>query len=75
MVNCLYVDPEGGQYWIVDYRLFDPDGDGKIKRIHFREMPISLVAGKSIPFDRVLVDSRYATKESMPLIESLKKIY
>ena len=75
MVNCLYVNPESGQYWIVDYRLFDPDGDGKTKLIHVWEMLISLVANKAIPFDRVLVDSWHATKELMLLIESLKKIY
>ena len=75
MVNCLYVNPKSGQYWIADYRLFDPDGDGKTKLIHVREMPISLVANKAIPFHRVLVDSWYATKESMLFIESLKKVY
>ena len=26
MVNCLYVNPDSGQYWIIDYRIFDPLG-------------------------------------------------
>jgi len=38
MVNCLYVNPDTGQYWIVDYRLFNPDGDGKTKLNHVQEM-------------------------------------
>jgi len=37
MVNCLYVKPDSGQYWIVDYRLYDPDGDGKTKPDHVKE--------------------------------------
>lgn len=75
MVNCLYVNPDTGQYWIVDYRLFDPEGDGKTKLDHVRDMLISLVASKAVAFERVLVDSWYVTKELMLFIESLNKIY
>jgi hypothetical protein len=75
MVNCLYVNPDSGQYWIVDYRLYDPEGDGKSKLDHVREMLIALVAAKGLAFDRVLMDSWYAVKELMLLIESLGKIY
>jgi hypothetical protein len=75
MVNCLYVNPDSGQYWIADYRLFDPEGDGKSKLDHVRDMLISLVASKAAIFDRVLVDSRYATKDLMLFIESLGQIY
>lgn len=75
MVNCLYVNPETGQYWIVDYRVFDPEGDGKTKLDHVREMLIAAVANKRLSFDRVLVDSWYVTKGLMLLIESLGKIY
>jgi hypothetical protein len=38
-------------------------------------MLISLVANKAVPFDRVLVDSWYVTKDMMLFIESLGKIY
>jgi hypothetical protein len=75
MVNCLYVNPETGQYWIVDYRIYDPDGDGKSKLDHVREMLVALVASKAVAFNRVLVDSWYVTKELMLLIESIGKIY
>jgi hypothetical protein len=75
MVNCLYVNPDSDQYWIADYRLFDPEGDGKSKLDHVRDMLISLVASKAAIFDRVLVDSRYATKDLMLVIESLGQIY
>jgi hypothetical protein len=30
IVTCVYVNPELDQFWIIDYRIYDPDGDGKI---------------------------------------------
>jgi len=27
MINCVYVNPEKDQYWVVDYRIYDPEGD------------------------------------------------
>jgi hypothetical protein len=26
------------QFWVIDYRIFDPDGDGLTKLDHLREM-------------------------------------
>jgi hypothetical protein len=75
VVNCLYVNPQTGQYWIIDYRIFDPDGDGKTKLDHVHDMLISAVADKQLPFNAVLMDTWYATKALMLLIESLNKIY
>ena len=31
VVNCVYVNPETDKFWIIDYRIYDPDGDGKSK--------------------------------------------
>ena len=75
MVNCLYVNPDTGQYWILDYRIFDPDGDGKSKIDHVKDMLLRLVARREITFDRVLMDTWYAAKDFMLLIDSLGKIY
>jgi len=75
MVNCLYVNPDSGQYWIVDYRIYDPDGDGKTKLDHVKEMLISLVAEQRVSFDRVLMDSWYGAKALLLFIESLGKFY
>jgi len=55
--------------------MFNPDGDGKTKIDHVREMLTGAVANKCLPFSRVLFDSRYATKELMLLVERLNKIY
>jgi hypothetical protein len=75
VVNCLYINPDTGQYWVVDYRIFDPDGDGKTKLDHAREMLIAAIANKALAFSHVLVDSWYATKDLMLFIESLGKRY
>lgn len=73
LVNCLYVNPDTGEYWPIDYRLFAPDQDGKTKLDHVREMLLNAVANKALPCDRVLFDTWYATQELMLLVDSLGK--
>lgn len=75
MVNCLYVNPDSGEYWIIDYRIYEPDGDGKSKLDHVRDMLTGAIADKQLPFATVLMDTWYATKDLMLFIESLGKIY
>lgn len=75
VVTCVYVNPETDQFWIIDYRIYDPDGDGKSKLEHVKEMLINIVHQKQLPFHAVLMDSWYATKPLMLQIEELKKIY
>ena len=31
VVTGVYVNPDTNQFWLLDYRLYDPDGDGKTK--------------------------------------------
>ena len=31
IVTCVYVNPETSQFWLIDYRIFDKDGDGKTR--------------------------------------------
>jgi len=38
IVTCLYVNPKTHEYWILDYRLFDKDHDGKTKIDHLLDM-------------------------------------
>lgn len=75
MINCLYVNPDKGQYWVVDYRIYDPQGDGKSKLDHVQEMLVSLVGSQRVTFDRVLMDSWYGAKELLLFIEKLGKFY
>jgi len=67
----VYVNVKTGQFW-VDYRIYDPDGDGK-KLDHVADMLRNLVYSKQLPFARVLMDSWYAAQKL--IIEQLGKIY
>jgi hypothetical protein len=75
VVNCVYVNPQSGAYWIIDYRIYDPDGDGKSKLDHVRDMLTNAVHHKDLPFRRVLMDTWYAAKDLMLFIEALGKTY
>ena len=75
VVTCVYVNPDTEQHWVVDYRIFDPDGDGKSKLDHVREMLEHSLTHKKLSFRTVLMDSWYATREMMLYIESHEKIY
>jgi hypothetical protein len=57
VVSCVYVNPETGQFWVIDYRIYEPDEDGKTKLDHVLEMLQSLVYSKLLPFNTVLMDS------------------
>ena len=75
VVTCVYVNPKIDQFWIIDYRIYDPAGDGKTKLEHMHEMLLNCVYQKSLEFWAVLMDTWYATKEIMLQIEKLGKIY
>lgn len=75
IVTCVYVNPETNQFWLINYRLFAPDVDGKTKLQHVREMFDNAIEHKKLPFRTVLMDSWYAAKELMLHIERSGKIY
>ena len=61
VVSCVYVNPETEHFWVIDYRIFDPDTDGSTKIDHVREM-LGSVAHRRLPYSTVLMDTWYATK-------------
>ena len=75
IVTCVYVNPDLDQFWIIDYRIYDPDGDGKTKLDHVQDMLLNCVHQKKLQFWAVLMDSWYATKGIMLAIEKYQKIY
>jgi hypothetical protein len=75
VVTCVYVNPEIDQFWIIDYRIYDPDGDGKTKLDHVQDMLLNCVYQKQLEFWAVLMDTWYATKDIMLQIEKYGKIY
>ena len=75
VVTCVYINPALDQFWIIDYRIYDPDGDGKTKLDHVREMLNHAIADKQLPFRGVLMDSWYAERKLILHIERLNKVY
>lgn len=75
VVTCVYVQPARDRFWLLDYRIYDPDGDGKSKRDHVREMLTNIVYQKQLPFEAVLMDTWYAPRDLLWFIESLQKFY
>jgi hypothetical protein len=75
VVTCVYVNPEMDQFWLIDYRIYDPDGDGKSKLDHVQEMLTNVVYQKQLPVQAVLVGTGSATHDLMLCIESLQKLY
>lgn len=75
VVTCVYVNPQTDQFWIIDYRIYDPDGDGKTKLEHVQDMLLNCVYQKRLDFWAVLMDTWYATKDVMLQIEKFGKIY
>lgn len=75
VVTCVYVNPELNQFWVLDYRIYNPEGDGKSKFSQVREMLSNMVYHQHPLFRAVLMGTWYATKELMLLIESLQKVY
>lgn len=75
IVTCVYVNPKTQQFWAVDYRIYDPDTDGKSKLDHVEEMLSAAVDVKGLSFSTVLMDSWYATQALMKQIDEMGKIY
>jgi len=74
LVNCVYYNPELDRFWVLDYRIFDPDRDGKSKLDHLAEM-LDLLNFRAVEFRFVLMDSWYATMSLMTRLIKEKKIF
>jgi len=75
VVTCVYINPELDQFWIIDYRIYDPERDGKSKLDHVRDMLDNALSAKGLPFRGVLMDSWYTERKLMLHIERLGKRY
>jgi hypothetical protein len=83
VVTCVYVNPELGRFWVVDYRLYAPEGplgDGETKPEHVSAMLRAALdpahpAYKGLPVRAVLMDTWYATRPLMRQVEALGHVY
>ncbi|MGF1459571.1 MAG: transposase [Leptolyngbyaceae cyanobacterium] len=60
---------------MIDYRLYDPDGDGQSKLDHMAAMLEAVVHVKGLPSRTVLMDSWSASQKLMAQIDQLGKLY
>ena len=75
IVTCVYVNPKLDRYWLIDYRIYDKQGDGESKLDHVRDMLSVLVYSREVVFSTVLMDAWYASKPLLLYIENLQKTY
>ena len=75
IVTCVYVNPKTQTYWIIDYRIYDVDRDGKTKLQRLLDMLKNAHFVKELPFRTVLIDAWYASMDVMKAIEALDKVY
>ena len=75
LVNCVYFNPHTNQFWLLDYRIFNPTDDGKSKIDHVLDM-LGQLAPRQIGYQTVLMDSWYAVTQLFKwLIEAGKPFY
>lgn len=55
--TCIYVNPVIDQFWLIDYRIYEPDNNGKSKLEHAQDMLLEAVRHKQLPFQGVLMDT------------------
>ena len=75
VVTCVYVHPTLDRSWLIDYRIYDKQGDGKTKLDHVQDMLKVLVEVRKVAFSTVLMDSWDASKRLLLFIQSLAKTY
>jgi hypothetical protein len=74
IVTFVYYNPELDRYWVVDYRIFDPDRDGKTKLDHVNDM-LSLADQRGLLYSTALMDSWYATTQMMTRLHQAGKVF
>ena len=75
IVTCVYVNPKTRAYWIIDYRIYDIDRDGKTKLKHVLEMLHNAHFVKRLPLQTVLIDAWYVSMDIIKAIEAVSKVY
>lgn len=74
VVNCVYYNPDKEQFYLIDYRIFSPDRDGKTKIDHVLDMLASL-KNRSIAYQPLLMDSWYAAAAVFKYLIDQQKLF
>ena len=85
IVNLLHTPGKGttgkgttgkeGDFYPIDFRIYNPKDDGKTKNAHFLEMLLRAKSDKCLKANTVLFDSWYASADNLKVIHRLGMIF
>ena len=68
LVNLVHTNGALGEFYPINYRVYDPASDGKTKNEHFREMFLQAHSRQQIKARKIAFDSWYASVDNLKLI-------
>lgn len=68
LVNLVHTNGALGEFYPINYRVYDPERDGKTKNEHFREMFLQAHLNQHIKARKIAFDSWYASVDNLKLI-------
>jgi len=75
VVNLVHTNGQDHGFYPIDYRIYDPDGDGKTKQDHFRDMLVNAIHAKGLQAQTILFDNWYASVENLKFIHRLGRYF
>ncbi len=68
LVNLVHTNGSLGDFYPINYRIYNPDADGKSKNEHFQEMFKQAVEKQTIKARNIAFDSWYASVDNLKMI-------
>ena len=68
VINLLHTSGQEGDFFPIDFRIYDPGGDGKSKNAHLRQMLVRAKSDKNLQARTVLFDTWYASVDNLKLL-------
>jgi hypothetical protein len=68
VVSLVHSAGKDGDFYLIDYRVYAPEVDGKTKNDHLHEMFVNAVDHKQIKARTIVFDGWYASAENLKLI-------
>jgi len=68
LVNLVHTNGCLGDFYPINYRIYNPDSDGKTKNDHFQEMFRQAIEKQEIKARKIAFDSWYASVENLKMI-------
>ena len=74
VINCVYFNPDTEQFWLIDYRIFSPENDGKTKLEYVSDM-LESFKKRNVSYLYLLMDSWYTTSDLFKYAIKEQKIF